>query len=130
MPADAPNKWRTIVIGSLRAILGLVFLAVGTTKLTGTGRTVEYFAAIGWGQWFRYLTGLLDISGVVPLSAPKWIWHGAVVLACSVGLGTVISLTVRRGNLAWGSSKMVAVPLMLTLLAVHLAWLTRPRRLS
>jgi hypothetical protein len=48
-------------LGVQRVVLGLLFLAIGATKLTGTGGTVPYFAAIGWGQWFRYLTGFLDV---------------------------------------------------------------------
>jgi putative oxidoreductase len=70
MAADVPGKWRRIAIWTLRVVLGLIFLAIGTTKLTGTGHTVEYFAAIGWGQWFRYLTGVLDITGAVLLFVP------------------------------------------------------------
>jgi uncharacterized membrane protein YphA (DoxX/SURF4 family) len=124
--ADVPSKWRRIAIWALRILLGLVFLYTGAAKLTGTGNTVEYFAAIGWGQWFRYVTGLLDITGAALLLAPKWICYGASVLACSVGLGTLISLSVLRGNPTWGSSAMVSIPLVLTLLAVLLAWLTRP----
>jgi putative oxidoreductase len=125
---DAWSKSRTIANWTLRIVLGVVFLYIGTTKLTGTGNTVEYFAAIGWGQWFRYLTGVLDVGGVVLLFVPKWTCFGASVIACSVGLGTLISLTVLRDDPTWGSSAMVAVPLALTLLAVLLAWLTRPHR--
>ncbi len=125
MEADERSKRRTIAIRVLRVVLGLVFLYVGTTKLTGTGNTVDYFAAIGWGQWFRYLTGLLDIAGVVLLFSPKSMFYGAIVLACSVGLGALISLTVLRGNPTWGSSAMVVVPLVLAVLAALLAWLTR-----
>jgi putative oxidoreductase len=130
MAADVRSKWSTIAIWALRVVLGLIFLYVGTTKLTGTGNTVDYFAAIGWGQWFRYLTGLLDIAGVALLFSPKSIFYGAIVLACSVGLGALISLTVLRGNPTWGSSTMVVVPLILALLAVLLAWLTRRHRVS
>lgn len=130
MAADVRSKWSTIAVWTLRVVLGLVFLSVGTTKLTGTGNTVDYFAAIGWGQWFRYLTGLLDIAGVALLFLPKSIFYGAIVLACSVGLGTLISLTVLRGNPTWGSSTTVVVPLVITLLAVLLAWLTRQHRVS
>ena len=131
MTTDVPSKSRTIEIWALRVVLGIVFLYVGTTKLAGTGNTVEYFAAIGWGQWFRYVTGLLDIAGVALIFfAPKWICFGAIVLACSVGLGALISLTVLRGNPTWGSSAVVAVTLVLALLAVLLAWLTRPPRAS
>lgn len=43
---------------------------------------------------------------------------GAIVLACSVGLGAFIALTVLRGDPTWGSSAMVAAPVVLTTLAV------------
>jgi uncharacterized membrane protein YphA (DoxX/SURF4 family) len=133
MVADVPGKWRTIATWVLRLVLGFVFLYVGTTKVTGTGHTVEYFDAIGWGQWFRYLTGVLDLAGVALLFVPKWTWFGAMLLACSVGTGTLISVTVLRGNTTWGSGSpemMVAFPLVLTILAALLAWLTRPNRVS
>jgi uncharacterized membrane protein YphA (DoxX/SURF4 family) len=130
MAADVPSKWRTIAIWALRVVLGLTFLAVGTSKLMGTGHTVEYFAAIGGGQWFRYLTGILDIAGAALLFVPRWTCYGAIVLACSVGLATLISLTLLRGNPMWGGSEMVLVPLVITLLAAVLAWLTRPHRLG
>jgi putative oxidoreductase len=122
--ADVPNKWRTNTIRALRVLLGLTFLAIGTTKLTGTGQTVEYFAAIGWGQWFRYLTGFLDIVGAALLFVPRWTCYGAIVLTCTVGLATLMSLTLLQGNPTWGGWKMVSVPLVLTVLAAILAWLT------
>ena len=127
MPANVSGKWRTIAIWALRVVLGLLFLVVGTSKLTGTGNTKEYFAAIGWGQWFRYLTGLLDIVGTALLFVPRWTCYGAIVLACSVGLAAVLSLTLLRDNPTWGGSQMVLVPVVFALLAATLAWLTRPR---
>jgi putative oxidoreductase len=127
---DAPSTWRTIAIWVLRVGLGLIFVRVGVTKLTGTAHTVDYFAAIGWGQWLRYLTGVLDIAGVALLFVPRWTLYGAIVLACSIGLATLISLTVLRGNSTWGGSQMVSVPLVLTLLAVSLVWLARPQPVS
>ena len=116
-----PGKWRTISIWVLRVVLGLVFLAVGTTKLMGTGNTVEYFAAIGWGQWFRYVTGAIDVAGVALLFVPRWTCYGAALLACSVGTAAAISLTVLRGDPMWGGPLTVFVPLVLTLLAAWLA---------
>ena len=130
MAAKPRGEGRTIAIWALRVVIGLVFLVVGTTKLTGTGNTVEYFAAIGWGQWFRYLTGLLDIAGATLVFVPRWTCYGAIVLACSVGSATFISLTTLRGNPTWGGSEMVSAPLVLTLLAVLLTWLTRPHRVN
>jgi putative oxidoreductase len=128
MAAAAPGKGRTIAIWSLRVVLGLLFLIVGTTKLTGTGNTVEYFTAIGWGQWFRYLTGLLDIVGAVLLFVPRWTCTGAIVLACSSGSAAIISFTVLHGNPTWGALVMVLAPFVLSSLSVVLALLTRPHR--
>ena len=121
---------RKRAVWTLRVVLGVIFAFVGGTKLSGTGNTVEYFAAIGWGQWFRYLTGCIDLAGTVLLFAPRWTCLGAILLACSVGTATLISLTVLRGNPIWGGPVMVFVPLVMTLLAATLAWLTRRGRLS
>ena len=124
MAADVPSKWRTIAIWALRVVLGLAFLAIGATKLTGSGRTVEYFAAIGWGQWFRYMTGFLDIAGAALLFVPRWTCYGAMVLTCTVGLAALMSLTLLQGNPTWSGWEMVSVPLVLTVLAAALTWLT------
>ncbi len=129
MAANAPGRWRTIVVWALRMVLGALFLFVGITKLTGTANTVAYFAAIGWGQWFRYLTGVLDVVGAVLLFVPRWTWLGAVMLFSSVGSAALISLTVFRGDPNWGGPVTIAAPLVLTLLCALLAWMTRPQRL-
>jgi putative oxidoreductase len=127
-PASTSPKWRAIVSWGLRVILSLAFLLIGATKLTGTANTVEYFEAIGWGQWFRYLTGCLDVVGVVLLSVPRYTFYGAIALISSVGTATVLSITVLRGNPVWGGSAMVLEPVVLTLLTIALARLTWPPR--
>ena len=128
MAARETSKWQDIASWTLRIVLGLIFAFVATTKLTATGNTVEYFAAIGWGQWFRYLTGSFDLVGVMLLFVPRLTCYGATLLACNVGTAAVISLTVLRGDPNWGAPVMVFVPLVMTLLALLLAWLTYPHR--
>ena len=115
---ETASRQRLIARWVLRVLLGLAFLTIGAAKLTGTLQTVEMFEAIGWGQWFRYLTGLLDLTGVLLVFVPRWTFYGALLLTCTVGLGTVLSL--RRPNDLWPG-------LFLTLLAATLTWLTRPR---
>jgi uncharacterized membrane protein YphA (DoxX/SURF4 family) len=117
---------KTVVIWSLRIVLGLAFLSVGVMKLTGTGHTVEWFAAIGWGQWFRYATMVVDIVGAVLLFVPGWTRYGAMALTCSIGLAALISVTVLRGDPNWGSAPMVVAPFTLTALTVLLAVLASP----
>jgi putative oxidoreductase len=110
-----------IAIRVLRVLPGLAFLTIGIAKLTGTLYTVQTFEAFGWGQWFRYLTGLLDLAGALLVFVPRWSFYGALLLSCTVGLATVLSL--RRPPDFWPA-------LSLTLLAATLAWLTRPRLVS
>ena len=107
-----------VAISALRIALGLVFLTIGVAKLTASLQTVEFFAAIGWGQWFRYLTGSIDILGVLLFFVPRWTFYGALLLASSIGLATVLCLTTLHND--------PAIPLTLTLLAATLAWFTRP----
>ena len=120
------NKPVRIASWVLRVILGLLFLEIGITKLTGIAHTVDWFAAIGWGQWFRYVTGFLDLAGACLLFVPRWTSHGAIVIACSVGTGTAIAFTILRHDPVWGTPVMKLMPLILTFLAIVLAWVTRP----
>jgi uncharacterized membrane protein YphA (DoxX/SURF4 family) len=120
--ADVHGKGRPIALWIFRAVLGLIFLVIRAAKLTGTLETVRYFAAIGWGQWFRYLTGLLDLVGVSLIFVPRWTSYGAVVITCTVGTATLIALF--RPGLP------LVVPLTFTLLAATLARVARLRRAS
>jgi len=106
----------------LRVLLGFGFLTIGAAKLTGTLHTVETFQGFGWGQWFRYLTGSIDAIGALLLFVPRWTAYGALVLACTIGLGTVLSRVRLHDSLV-----SLSLPLALALMAGALAWLTRPR---
>ncbi len=116
----APRKSR-IAVGVLRAVLAIAFLAIGAAKLTGSQGTVGWFAQLGWGQWFRYLTGLLDIVGALLLFASRSTCYGALLLACTIGTATVLTVV-------FSLHQSPLVPFVLTLLAASLAWLTRRRR--
>jgi putative oxidoreductase len=110
-------KMRPIITWILRALLGLIFLGIGIEKLTGTMGTIPFFDAIGWGQWFRYVTGALDTAGALLIFAPRWTSYGALIITCTVGLGTILCFTMPLYNPIF--------PLVMTLLAATLAWLAR-----
>ena len=113
-------KARLVVTWSLRVFVGLVFLGIGVEKLTGTMGTIPFFDAIGWGQWFRYASGILDTAGALLIFVPRWTSYGALIITCTVGLGTVLCITLALFNPIF--------PLTMTLLAATLAWLAwRPR---
>ncbi len=115
------NGRRAIIIRVFRVFLGLTFLAIGGAKLIGSPGTVGWFEQLGWGQWFRYLTGVLDVTGAVLLFVPRWTCYGALVLACTIGTATALSIALPL-------HQNPAVPFVLTLLAATLAWLTRTLR--
>jgi putative oxidoreductase len=111
-----PSKPRLIGTWILRILLGVLFLAVGVEKLTGTQGTIPFFAAIGWGQWFRYASGVLDAGGALLIFFPRFTTYGALIITCTVGLGTVLCVVYALFNPLF--------PLAMTLLAATLAALT------
>jgi putative oxidoreductase len=104
----------------LRILLGAAFLGAGGAKLAGVQAMVEIFEKVGLGQWFRILTGLLEVSGGILLLIPPLTFYGAALLL-PVMVGAITAhLTVLGGNL-------VPAMILLVLNAVT-AWLTRDTR--
>jgi hypothetical protein len=117
---DTAGGTRRIAVTILRVILGLAFLAIAAVKLTGSLQTVQMFENIGWGQWFRYFTGALDLIGAVLVLLPRSAFYGALLLMCTVGFGVVLTVAGRIHD-------SPVPPLALTVLAATVGWLTRPR---
>jgi putative oxidoreductase len=59
-------------IGSwvLQGIVATAFFAAGAAKLAGAAYMVQLFEQIGLGQWFRYVTGVVEVTGALALIAP------------------------------------------------------------
>jgi len=120
MTSQTIGKARIIATWILRVFVGLAFLGISIEKLTGTMGTVPFFEAIGWGQWFRYVTGAMDTAGAMLIFIPCWTSLGSFIITCTVGLGTVLCFTTGLFNPIF--------PLTITLLAATLVWLAwRPR---
>jgi uncharacterized membrane protein YphA (DoxX/SURF4 family) len=65
--ASAPRRIGTWV---LQGVVAAVFFAAGAAKLAGAAYMVQVFDQIGLGQWFRYLTGVVEVVGAVALIYP------------------------------------------------------------
>ncbi len=61
------------------ALAGMLILA-GGLKLAGVPVMVALFDAIGIGQWFRYVTGTIEVVSAVALLVPSWAAFGALLL--------------------------------------------------
>ena len=95
------------ILWIVQILAALVFLWAGGAKLVGAESMIQAFAQLGLGQWFRYLTGVLEVAGAVVLLTPKWSAFGALLLSC-VMVGAIVSLLTRlTGSLAPASVLLV-----------------------
>lgn len=103
-----------IALWTLQVLLALGFAFSGFAKLAGAAPMVELFDTIGWGDWFRYFTGVVEIAGAVGLLIPRLtglaalglvgLTVGAVITHLAIGgspVGAVV-LGVLAGIVAWG----------------------------
>ncbi len=100
------------------AVGGLLLFA-GWNKVSGVPMMVDLFTTIGIGQWFRYLTGGLELVGAVMLLVPGLAAFGAALLL-PVMAGAVLTHLFVLGN-------SPAIPLVLFLALALIAWLRRDR---
>jgi putative oxidoreductase len=113
-PARA-GKVLNIVLWGVQILLALAFLGAASGKLLGKPEMVGLFDAIGIGQWFRYVTGLLETAGAILVVVPRTKAFGAALLAV-VMVGAVLThlfllhnaptaaavLLVLAGTVVWG----------------------------
>ena len=66
-----------IVLWVAQIALAAMFLLAGSSKLLGAPAMVGLFDAIGIGQWFRYLTGLIEVGSALALLVPSLAVFGA-----------------------------------------------------
>ena len=79
----------------------------GYAKLSGNPMMVQVFAAVGLGQWFRYLTGGLEVAGALGLLNN----HTAGFAAA--GLTAVMAGAVLTHLLILGGSAAMPIGLLL-----------------
>ena len=85
---------RVWTVRSLRILLALVFLAAGGAKLASVPAMVQIFDTLGFGQWFRYVTGVVEIVGAVALLIPSYAALGAAWLGITMFFGTLAHLFI------------------------------------
>jgi uncharacterized membrane protein YphA (DoxX/SURF4 family) len=84
------KKFKHYSLLVIRILIGLAFFGAGAAKLAGVEMMVDSFEAIGLGQWFRYLTGAIEVGSAILLFVPgKQAW-GAGLLVCTM-IGAVLA---------------------------------------
>jgi putative oxidoreductase len=95
---ETAPRWRHIGLWSVKALLAAAFLAAGGAKLYGVPMMVQNFEQIGLGQWFRYLTGSLEVAGAVAVLIPATAAFGGALLAAIMVGATLTHLLVLPGS--------------------------------
>lgn len=115
---DAPWPFRLGWVRAAELGLGGIFVVAGMVKLAGIPFMVDLFASLGFGQWLRYLTALIELSGGVLLLAGRTQYLAALALAVIMVGATDASVVVFDRS---------PIPPLLTLIALLVvAWERRP----
>ncbi len=96
-----------------------MFLMAGWPKLTGAPQMVQMFELLG-GQWFRYVTGSIEIVSALALLIPSLALYGALALAATMIAAVFTHLVVIGGS--------PAIALTLLVATSFIAWMRWNRR--
>ncbi|TYB57918.1 DoxX family protein [Nonomuraea sp. PA05] len=83
-------------------------------KFAGAEPSVSTFEAIGFGDWFRVLVGVLEVAGAVALLVPRLAGVAGLALAGLMAGAVVTEAFVSGGG--------VVLPLGLLVLCLVVAW--------
>ena len=88
------EKTKSIILLVIKGLLTLAFVAAGVAKLMGVQMMVDTFDKVGVGQWFRYVTAVIEIGSAILLWLPGRQAIGAGLLVCTMIGATIAHLTV------------------------------------
>jgi uncharacterized membrane protein YphA (DoxX/SURF4 family) len=91
-------RYRTYTAWGLQVLLAAAFLGAGASKLLGVPAMVALFDGIGVGQWFRFVTGLIEIGGAALLLIPGLVAAGAALLGTTMFFAVLAHLFVVGGS--------------------------------
>ncbi len=112
-----PSRAIKFTSWGLRILAAAAFLAAGGAKLAGVPMMVGVFENLGIGQWFRIVTGLVEVLGGIAILVPATAGLGGLLLAITMFFAILTHLFVIGGS---------PVPaLVLLLITATVAWLHR-----
>ena len=119
VPEDLRNN---MADWAVRIAVGLIFMLVGTEKFNDQpgSEWVRIFLQIGWGDWFRYATGVVEAVGGLAVFLPWTALLGYMLLACTMaGAALIHAFVLRDGGVAVVPMILCAI---LSGLAFHRYW--------
>lgn len=116
----ARSRAGAITLWIVQIATAAMFLLAGSLKLAGIPVEVALFDAIGIGQWFRYLTGSIEVVSAILLLVPSLAFFGALLLVPTMVGAVLTHLFIVGGN--------PAPALVLGTAAAAIAWTRRRGR--
>ena len=111
----------------LQGLLAAAFLAAGGAKLFGAAMMVQIFDQIGMGQWFRIVTGLVEVVGAVALLVPGFAALGAAWLGATMFFAVLTHFFVLHTSATPAVILLALNVLVVWLRRDQLAWVTQRR---
>ncbi|MGH3768428.1 MAG: DoxX family protein [Pseudonocardiaceae bacterium] len=114
-PVHTHHRGANIALWVLQVITAVAILGAGLSTITGAAQAMAVFDALGTSDWFRYLTGILQVAGAVGLLIPRLgglaalalagLWLGAIathVFLIGGNPAAAVVFFVLSAGIAWG----------------------------
>src|SRR5262245_48949011 len=110
-----------IAVWVAQVLVALILFRAGISKLLSDPIMVRTFDVVGAGQWFRFLTGTLEVLGSIGLLIPGISGYAAMVLAAVMAGAVVTHIAILGGSFL--------IPLVLLALLLGIAWVRLGNRI-
>jgi len=111
------SKGLNVFLWILQILAAAMFLMAGGSKLAGAPVMVAMFGKIGIGQWFRFVTGGIEVVSAILLLIPRVSALGGLLLASTMVGAIITHVFVIGGN--------PGIPIVLLLITSTIAWQRR-----
>ncbi|GAA2310524.1 hypothetical protein GCM10009853_080020 [Glycomyces scopariae] len=116
--AARPGRGPHVVFWVLQALAAaFIIVASGTPKLLGAESAAAGFDLIGWGDWFMYAIGALEVAGGVGLLIPRLSGLAATCLGLLMIGAAIFNATILDFP--------VVTPVILLVVFAAIAWVRR-----
>lgn len=95
---NTTGKVLNVILWILQVGAAAMFVMAAYPKLKGDPMVVGMFDKIGFGQWFRYVTGGLEMLGALLLLIPRLCGLGGLLLFCVMVGALATHLFIIGGN--------------------------------
>ena len=114
----APHRLDVFIERVVRIGVAVTFIGIGYSKFDPRGSWVKTFAAIGVGQWLRYVAGAMQVAGAALMLYRRTAPIGAFVTGCTMVGAIAAQLFFLHGG------PLAIVPAILLAAVIAVGWRT------